>query len=171
MSPNKTSKQHGRCQLTGKLGPYVKAHILPEALTRPSQKGNPFLQHLPGSRTTRRWTSWYDNTIVTADGESILSDLDDRGIRELRRQRLVWSAWGPIQSMAIPGASHSIRTIQNVDATTLRLFLLSILWRAAASKLFELAHVKLPYDDLIFLRDMIRSRTITPLTFCPISLV
>lgn len=171
MRPTKTSKQHGRCQLTGKLGPYVKAHILPEALTRPSQTGNPFLQHRPGSRAIRRWTSWYDNTIVTADGESILSDLDDRGIRELRRQRLIWSAWGPIQSMAIPGVSHSIRTIQNVDATTLRLFLLSILWRAAASKLSELADVKLPHDDLMLIRDMIRSRTIIPLTFHPISLV
>jgi hypothetical protein len=61
----------GICKLTGKRGNFVKAHIIPKALTRPAEKGLPFVQGGQGSRPVRRWDSWYDDHLVIQAGENI----------------------------------------------------------------------------------------------------
>src|SRR5271166_5468519 len=63
----------GQCKLTMMRGRYVKAHIIPEALTETSWMGQPLTQKGRNGRHIRRWTSWYDNRLVTADGEAILA--------------------------------------------------------------------------------------------------
>ena len=166
----------GMCKLTGEVGPFVDAHILPKALTRPSRSGAPLYQKQSGRRPVKRWTSWYDRAIVTAEDEGILAGYDNWAIKELRRHELVWSGWGSMTSLPldrfdpIPGSPWGIRKIADIDANKLRLFFLSVIWRAAASTLPEFEEVELPPEKLELLREMVKRGVATPVDFLPISL-
>jgi hypothetical protein len=96
---------------------------------------------MPGAGFKRRWSSWYDSTIVTRDGEDILRDIDDRAIKELRHQKLVWSGWtlGPpvFSKMALFLPDHGIGILKDVDQLCIARFFLSIAWRACMSNLQE----------------------------------
>lgn len=145
---------YGQCKLTGHTGKYVKAHIIPEALSKPSTPGESFIQAGKGDRPVRRWTSWYDPDLVTSEGEQILAKYDNWGIGELRRLKLVWSSGEGIEISdfsdwnATGNDGHGVRIIEYSDGEKMRLFLLSILWRAAASRLPELKHIHIPQHRL-----------------------
>lgn len=166
------------CGLTKQPGRWVKSHILPESLTRPSIKGNAFFQYRGAgvpTRPVRRWTSWYDSRLVCAEGEHILSDIDSAAVAELRRHRLVWSGWGDSSSLPaphkrVPGGPIGVRVVEGVCGTTLRLFFLSILWRAASTTLEEFAEVVVGPDEMEKLRLMILNRDVEPLSFYPCQL-
>ena len=142
-------QKHGYCALTKRPGKLVKSHIIPEALTKPSVAGSPLVQHGLGCMPSQRWSSWYDDNLVTAEGESVLAELDNWGIRELRRLRLVWSGWEHREQLEINEELHvpwqwlGIRRIVSADVRLLRRFLQSLLWRAAATRRPEFAEVSL----------------------------
>src|SRR5689334_22772129 len=92
-------KRIGICKLTGMSGRLVRSHLIPNALTRLSRTGSPFIQGGDGEPPERRWSSWYDTQLVTEEGEEILALLDNWAISTLRAHRLVWSGWGPIQTL------------------------------------------------------------------------
>lgn len=150
----------GKCKLTGVTGKFVKAHIIPEALTRPAVKGAPLIQSGQGSRPIRRWTSWYDDEIVIREGEDILAKYDAAAIKELRRLKLVWSSWGPMTSLTvadhtpIPTTTYGIRKISGADTKNLRLFFLSMLWRAGVSHRDEFKEIVLTDGEISSLRRM-----------------
>lgn len=152
----------GQCKLTGATGKFVKAHIIPEALTRPARKGAPLVQSGQGSRPIRRWTSWYDDQIVVREGEDILAKYDAAAIKELRRLKLVWSAWGPMTSLAVPDHSpiantaYGLRKIGGADTKNLRLFFLSMLWRAGVSSRAEFSEIALTDGEISSLRRMVQ---------------
>lgn len=166
----------GTCKLTGVIGPFVKSHILPAALTKPAYPGGILFQHGSGRRAQKRRTSWYDPSIVCADGESILSDLDDRGIKFLRSNRLVWSGFGPV-SRVEPDIllsdlgpelnDYGLRKIHVEDPEALRRFFLSLLWRASVSSLPEMSEVRLSKLDEHNLTSYIRGDIALPLSFYP----
>jgi hypothetical protein len=158
--PRKTAD--GICRLTKQRGKFVKAHLIPKALTRPAVAGLPFVENRLGSRSARKWSSWYDSKLVTAEGEAVLTALDNWAIPELRKHKLVWSGWGPLQSLAhghdhdpIGNTGFGLRKVSGLDANRLRLFFLSLLWRAAASTLHGFAEIKLPPQELEKLREML----------------
>jgi hypothetical protein len=95
----------GQCKLTMMQGRYVKAHIIPEALTETSWKGRPLTQKGRNGARIRRWTSWYDNRLVTADGEAILAKYDDWAINFFRQKKLIWSSWGTMVQLESPDHS------------------------------------------------------------------
>lgn len=167
----------GTCRLTGVSGPLVKAHIIPEALTKPSIPGESFIQAGRGERPIRRWTSWYDANLVTADGEKILAAYDAWGIEELRRLNLVWSSNGSQEIAyledwsAIGNSGHGIRIFEYEEGDKLRLFFLSILWRAAASKLHEFREIRIPQRQLNQLARMLISGNAKPHFVFPVSLI
>ena len=110
-------------------------------------------------------------------GEQILSGYDNWAVAMLRKHRMVWSGWGPMLALSdvtsIPGTPWGMRKIEFEDGEELkrlRLFLLSILWRAAATTRQEFAEVKLPMDDLEKLRTMVLEKKPEPLDFYPASL-
>jgi hypothetical protein len=148
----------GTCQLTGSRGPFVRAHIIPAALTKPEYAGAPLVQGSVEYRPVRRWTSWYDTQLVTQEGETILRDYDTWAIRELRKQKLVWSGWGKRSVLDEPehrtirSTPYGVRVIKGIDLPRLRGFFLSLLWRAAATKLPEFVEVVLSNEDLERLR-------------------
>lgn len=171
----RSARAVGTCKLTGKDGPFVNAHLIPKAVTKPAEPGRSFIQGSPTVRPERRHSSWYDNRLVTRYGEDILRDYDTWAIRELRRHRLIWSSWGSMQRLGelhteIPGTPWGFREIYGIDPGRFRLFFLSLLWRAAASERWEFAEVSLPPNDLERLRYLLVERDPGPLDFYPASL-
>lgn len=115
---------------------------------------------------------------MTDEGESVLAEYDDWAIRELRSHQMIWSGWGPATSLSdvrsLPGSPVGVRSIQFADqqaARSLRLFFLSLLWRAAATDRPEFVEVHIPDDELEVLRGMVLSRNPEPFGFYPVSLV
>lgn len=162
----------GICKLTGKQGTFVASHILPKSLTKSDKPGFPLIEAGPGRRPVRRFDSWFDKELVTRAGEDILSGYDADGIAELRRHGILWSKRPfdivPDVDILDPNAGFGIREVKGVRGDVLRIFFLSILWRAAASKRPEFAEVKMPKDDLEQLRYMVLNRCVDPQDFYPI---
>jgi hypothetical protein len=172
---NLSTMAKGVCMLTGIRGKFVDAHLIPKSLTLPAKKGLPFVQSGGASRPIRRWSSWYDGRLVTQHGEDILSLLDNWATAELRRQRLVWSGWGPMVSLSglytpLSGTPWGIREIEVADFQRLRLFFLSLLWRAAATTRSEFSEVIMPPNELEDLRLMLLAGNPEPQSFYPIQL-
>lgn len=168
-------KKEGICALTGKHGPFVKCHIFPEALTRHDTPGQPIFQAGERRRPIKRMTSWYDPALVTGEGEAILARYDDWAIKFLRQKRLIWSGWKghrlAIKDAVELGDGWSGATMLDENWLRLRVFLLSILWRAASTRLPEFSEVVLPSEELDPLRLMVLSGTAEPLDTFPATLV
>lgn len=62
------------------------------------------------------------------------------------------------------------RVVEGIDPVKLRLFFLSILWRAAATSLNEFSYIKLPDEDIERLRLMILNGDPDPQSFYPLQL-
>ena len=166
----------GKCRLTGRRGHFVKSHIIPEALTEATWRGQPLTQQGKGGRLIKRWTSWYDDKLVTSEGEAVLQKYDDWAIKFFRTHKLIWSAIFPPLGR-LETADHQwsdelnmgVRRI--VDETSmLRLFFLSLLWRAATTNRFEFESVSIPDNDREKLREMVLSGRAQPREFYPITL-
>ena len=172
----------GLCKLTGERGEFVKSHLIPEALTRPVERSVPLSQIEHGKHPVRRWSSWYDTNLVTQAGKAILSSLDNWAIATLRKHKLVWSGWGPVQMlpginnlagiypMTPPNSGWGYRVVKGIDPRLLRLFFLSLLWRAAATDRGEFSQVVMPPCDLEKLRLMLINGDSDPASFYPIEL-
>lgn len=167
----------GTCKLTGDTGPLVKAHILPAALTSPPSGNMPFAQAGRDTPPIKRWTSWYDANIVTRAGEDILAKYDTWAVDELRRHRLVWSGWGDGEVLdtpdytAVPDMNGwGFRRVEGLDGRKLRLFFLSLLWRAAVSEMPEFVEISVRASGSRRLRRMLKEGDIAPLHFFPMSI-
>jgi hypothetical protein len=164
------------CKLTRETGEYVHAHLLPKALTKPDEPGLPFIQSGSGSKPVRRWSSWYDQELVTRAGEDVLAEFDNWAIAELRRHKLVWSGWGPLQTLVnghrrLPNTPYGLREVHGINPDQLRLFFLSLLWRAAATTRPEFAAVTIPEAEVEQLRLMLLGRDPRPAWFYPVELI
>lgn len=171
-----TTVVNGICKLTGKSGRYVRSHLIPLALTKPDTPGSPLIQFNSGSRPKRQWTSWFDGRLVTREGEDILSKLDSWAITILREKKLIWSGWGSARSLPekhtpIVGTGWGIREVEGMDPIRLRLFYLSLLWRAAATNRPEFHEVTLPQADLEAIGRMLLEGVPGPLEFYPTTLI
>jgi hypothetical protein len=168
---------YGLCKLTGNAGKFVRAHIIPRALAPPTPGGEAFAQIGQRRRPTRRRDSWYDERLVIRAGEDILTAYDTWAVTELRRLKLIWQSWGPMHVLATPdfrtiaNTSLGLRLVEFKDPHRMRIFLLSLLWRAAASELPEMSEVNLHASDLRRLRRAIVSGSPPPTSFMPVSLV
>ncbi len=155
----------------------MDSHLLPKSLTKAEGLGPGLIQHGSG-RKTKRFSSWYDKRLVTEAGESILERIDDRGIALLRKYKLIWSGWGPMSRLISPDDNVSDGGTQRVvtfdcraEADEIRLFLLSILWRAAATDRPEFSEIELAEKDLEKLRAMVVQGATSPLYFFPSTLI
>lgn len=175
--PRRSGEKTGICKLTGQRGNFVRSHLIPAALTRPEYRGAPLIQPGPGPLPIRRWTSWYDRQLVTSEGEALLQSYDGRGIAELQRHRLIWSSWGPMIRLStsdhrtLPGNPFGIRKITGVDSVCLRLFFLSLLWRAASTRLKEFTEITIERQELERLQEMLLRGKCDPLNFYPMHIV
>lgn len=166
----------GTCRLTGSEGKFVDAHLIPRALTKHHTPGKPFIQTRGSLRPIRRQTSWYDPQLVTRDGEDILASYDGWAVGQLRQHRLVWDSWGLRKRLSaddhetIDGTPYGLRRIAGIDRAKLRIFFLSLLWRAAASEMLEFREVSLASKELERLRRLVLDGDPGEPDFFPISL-
>lgn len=152
------------CKLTGKQGTFVKSHLIPLALTRPIKRGEKFIESgLDQERPIRRPSSWYDENLVTLEGEALLSRYDTQGIDELRRLGLVWSS-ARHRSLEPEifdhEKSHGVCALSTNKPKRLRLFALSLLWRAVATEREEFKNLEIDESHLEYLRDLVRTGSI-----------
>jgi hypothetical protein len=117
------------CKLTGKEGPPVKAHIVPESFYElPSQSDGPYqlITNTPGKYPKKVPIGIYDNTIVTRDGEDRFGPWDNYACELLLKR---FDEFVPI--------NHENKIIAwqmcGTDYAMMKLFALSVLWRAHAS--------------------------------------
>ena len=168
------SSKHGICKLTGKQGKYVKSHIIPKALFPREQPGQKLVE-TDGHSISFRPDTFYDRELVTQDGENILRDLDDWAIKELERLKLIWRGWktDSFTEEGMPfdrNGAIGHRALKSSDARRLRLFFLSLLWRAAASYRREMNNVAMPEADLERIRRMLVEGQAEPFYQFPIIL-
>ena len=167
---------YGVCKLTKNSGLFVRSHLLPKALTRRAVPNRHFITGGPGRRPKRSWSSWYDEELVIRKGEDILERYDTWGIRELRRLKVVWSGWPDASSVPVDmwfgpkPQGFGLRKVECADPDRLRLFFLSLLWRAAATSLPDYTDIRLEPDELERLRVMVLTGDPKPLDFYPTSL-
>ena len=170
-----SKKLYGICKLTKKRGVFGKSHIIPKTFTRQSKSGNYFLQGDGSGVLKKRWDSWYDPQLVIAEGEKILSDYDDFAAKELRRLNLVWSADSTegFDGVFIHNSELSVggKKVICHDPKKLRLFFLSLLWRAASTSLVEFKNVVLDENNIEKIRKMLIDSNAEPLSFFPITLL
>ncbi len=166
----------GVCKLTGEKAKFARSHIIPRALAKPRPGGQAFAQLSGNKRPVRRRDSWYDLQLTSHKGESLLRDYDTWGITELRRTKLVWQSWGPMMSLTssdfveFKSTPWGFRKVLISNPSRLRLFLLSILWRAASTTLDEFAEIKIRSVDLKKLTKYVRDGALPPYSFFPVSL-
>jgi hypothetical protein len=132
------------CKLCGQTKPLIDAHIYPRAIAlEVGGRGDlPRTYSVDGSEHPKRTPSgWYDSSILCAECDrDILGPFDQYGIEFLR-----WSRGDS------PPTGHSSlwmpRARPGTDARLLKLFALSLLWRAAVSSRPEFEKARLgPFE-------------------------
>ena len=118
-----------KCKLCGLDKKLVKAHIIPEAFFRPLRSGKnaPFLIR-PGDYVKRAPIGVYDKTILCADCEAKFGVWDDYG------QSLLIQNFNDAQSFEKDGIVYGY-IFESYDYEKLKLFFISVLWRASVSTL------------------------------------
>ncbi|BEN40748.1 hypothetical protein PTR23_11190 [Serratia nevei] len=162
MRKKKKIVREGICKLTLKKGKFVESHILPKSLTILSRTGEKTIQVELKRPLKKRFQGWYDNQLCIAEGEYILSQIDDKAIRVLRENFLIWSGWpADIMELNTPDIimaannnelKYGLRVIKSLDWKPVKLFMLSLLWRSAASEREEMDSVIIPINFLEKLR-------------------
>ncbi len=180
MRKKKKFALEGICKLTLKKGKFVESHILPKALTILSRTGEKTIQTGLKYPLKKRFQGWYDNQLCIAEGEYILSQIDNKAIRVLRENLLIWSGW-PINMMKLDTSDiiisakndeqkYGLRIIKDLDWKSIKLFILSLLWRSAASEREEMDTVIISSDLLEKLRIAILNYDSLPANEFPIRL-
>ena len=127
------------CKLTGKSGCAVKAHIVPKAFYElPPQTEGPIrlLTNTPGEFPKRVPTGIYDDAIVTSEGESLFGPWDAYACEVLLDR---FEEFTPLyKNRRLAGWQ-----LEDVEYARLKLFGLSVLWRAHASTQPAFQRVKL----------------------------
>lgn len=150
--PNKA--HDGFCRLTGDFGPLAKSHIIPDAFMQRLTDG-PFREWGGSGRPLKRFTGWYDTNILSHRGEEIIARYDDHAAKVLLnagwtyRRRRHPDHPDVLVDDFLPGKLYDI---PDVDTKKLKLFGLSLLWRAAVSELDTFSHIRLRPSFLEHLR-------------------
>ena len=134
------------CKLTGNKGKPIKAHIIPKAFYElpPQEEGAcRLLSNTPGTFPKKVPAGIYDSTLVTQEGEDTFEQWDNYATGLLLAENL--------ELENITGQGHIVGwQLTNYDYSLLKLFALSILWRAHASSHQAFKKVKLgPHEPLI----------------------
>lgn len=151
---------HSSCQLCLQDKKLIKAHIIPEHFYKGlyDEKGQFIEVHVDkdkSEKTKKRFKGIWDNTILCGDCDnSILGKLDDYAAKILwgyRNQELKFTDFQRPDEPLVQW-----RTAYGIDTTRIKLFFLSMLWRADVSKNVFFEDVDLGTEH----RDKIRSMII-----------
>lgn len=132
----------GKCKLCGNTGPLMESHIIPRAFFRDVAAGGETpaeYSFVPGVPLKRSPTGPYDADMLCEACERMFGKWDDYGVKFLRRPL---GEFKLVQGRTREGVEQDgtgILRTADVDYRRLKLFLLSVLWRAHSSgnKMFE----------------------------------
>lgn len=135
-----------KCKLTGNEGKGVRAHIIPKSFyaidpeeTQPVR----LITNAKGHYPRRVPIGVYDTTIVTEEGERIFTEWDDYASGLLLENKTAF------EPLAHNGETVAFQ-ITEYDYHKLKLFFLSVLWRASASSQHFFRRVNLgPHEESI----------------------
>lgn len=136
----------------------AKSHIIPNAFMRKADDRAPFLESDGLSRPVKRQTGWYDRTILGHRGEKLISRFDDAASQCFFRRGFTYRARrdpGYISALKQGYRPGEVVEVEGVDTSQLRLFALSLLWRAAVSGLPIMAKVSMREQNLEDIRKRI----------------
>lgn len=142
-------KNTGYCALTGEFGVFSKSHIIPKAFIRRVTDLKFVIEDDRGF-LRRELDACRDDHLMTAKGEKITADYDDAAIRLFRKYRLTYATRRNKDTLEIEDTGlvpYTIIDLQTKDISYIKLFALSLLWRAAASTREEFANVTLETDE------------------------
>jgi hypothetical protein len=150
---------HITCKLTGKVGRGVKSHIIPRAFVDKNLDKHTRIQSGLGQKPKLLHTGWYDEKIVTREGEEILEKIDSLAATEIARHGLTWRHH-PINCASkrhkFTDDGQELICFEEVNTSILRKFFLSVLWRAAVSKRSEFKDIIIDVMSLNKLRKIVR---------------
>ena len=137
MKKLKTGKPRPQCRFCQVREASVEAHIIPRSFFRSqADEGQPAFV-LSNKRTfaSKTWTGLYDNALVCAACEARFNEIDRYGHQFFFREQLLplYDETGELIAWQHPTA----------EAGKLKLFILSILWRASASRREEFRAIDL----------------------------
>ncbi len=118
-----------KCKLTGTEGKGVRAHIIPKsfyALDQEEKQPFRLITNIKGHYSQKCPIGIYDTTMVTEEGERIFSEWDDYA------KELLLDNKSSFESVVHDGEVIAFQ-IAEYDYPKLKLFFLSVLWRASAS--------------------------------------
>lgn len=117
------------CKLTGKSGPGIKAHIVPEAfyLINADRDSLRLLTNTSGRFPKRSPVGLYDASMVTADGEAVFGPWDNYAAD------LLLNHFTDAEPLTQTDTGVIGYRFASYDYHKLKLFFLSVLWRAGAS--------------------------------------
>lgn len=166
-------KKEGQCKLTLDNGKFIKSHLIPQSLTKPEIRGGIMKQIGEGSRPKKATSSWYDSELVIKKGEDILTEYDTSAIRILRNHQLIWTSWKESfttddSKFHIIDENYGVREFSSLNWKSLRLFGLSLLWRACNTSQVGFCDIKIPKNDLEKIRLMLINRDCGAIHFYPI---
>lgn len=157
----------GQCRLTGVEGNLIKCHLYPKSFYKNSVDGGE-LRVFDGSARTpfkRSQTGLYDEGLVIAETEAWFQELDDYAFNFLKPyEAMDASSVRANRTLVDPQTKelHALR-FDEFDFNKLTFFILSVLWRFAASTRDEADGAKLgPHFDYLHealrLRDLSKGR-------------
>jgi hypothetical protein len=166
-------KPKGMCALTRTTGSFVDAHVIPRAFFKAASP-DPFKEVSPeGQRPKRIRTGWYDPQILTRAGEDVLAPLDDAAAKAFIQGGFTYSARrmnDDITRLRDGFVANRAYWLENADVRKLRLFTLSLLWRAAVSRIDAFENVTVSSSHLEDLRQRLVAGDPGPHTDYPVYL-
>lgn len=165
----------GVCKLTKNRGKLVKSHIIPRAFSDLALDRTKRLEFGSyGKRPTLKHTSWYDPEIVTIEGERKLARFDEIAKNEFERLGLTWRFF-PIKNTvhreSIGDTDIELLKARTDYAREIRLFILSVLWRAIYSKRAEFGEINTDVSSREKLRKIVNEEIEAHPADFPITLV
>jgi hypothetical protein len=132
-----------KCKLCNQEKKLIKAHIFPKSLYRPLLAGGQPLSVLstsPASHPYKSRIGFYDTEILCQECEKIFSPWDDYVQKILLAE--------PKEKDYLINNDQKFAIKMDVDYAKLKLFFISLLWRASVSKFYFFQKIKLePFEQ------------------------
>lgn len=147
-----------------------KSHVVPKAFLQRSTHA-PFMAWSGTGRPKRMYDGWYDHGILTDEGEKYFDGPDDVAAKCFAGKGFTYrSRRDPLDINKLQGGfePNSVYAASEVDVPQIRLFALSMLWRAAISNQDAFSSVRVSPSHLSDLKARILRRDAGPATEYPV---
>jgi hypothetical protein len=143
----------------GTEGEFAKSHIIPDAFMQRATDA-PFLECDSQTPPKKRFTGWYDQGILGFEGERLIAKYDDDAARCFIQNGFTYRKRRDPHEINRLGSrflAGQVYEITNFDTARMRLFALSLLWRAAVTSLEAFTSVRVSPSHLTDIRNRLVS--------------